>query len=108
MGSKEHDFLLEFDLPEFLLQIYLNLPEIAHMSNHQGGGGVTPPTPPGRYGPETILLLNNNIHENIMQTLLKTPKCLGFFYYIYLLEIAVSYWLSLLLFHIFKPIRKAK
>jgi hypothetical protein len=31
-----------------------------------------------------------------------------FLLYIYLLEIAVSYWLSLLLFHIFKPIRKAK
>jgi hypothetical protein len=29
---------------EFLLQIYLNLHEIAHMSNHQGG--VTPPPHP--------------------------------------------------------------
>jgi hypothetical protein len=32
-------------------------------------------------------------------SLLTTPKCLGFFV-LFLLEIAVSYWLSLLLFHI--------
>ena len=50
---------------------------------------------------ETILLvINNNIHESIyMQSLLKTPKC--FFLSLFPLEIAVSYWLTELLFHIF-------
>ena len=39
----------------------------------------------------TLLLINNNIHENIyMQSLLKTPKC--FFLSLFPLEIAVSYW----------------
>ena len=37
--------------------------------------------------------------EAILLLLLKTPKCLGFLV-LFLLEIVVSYWLSLLLFHI--------
>jgi hypothetical protein len=41
-------------------------------------------------------------------SLLKTAKCLGFFV-LFLLEMAVSYRLSLLLFHVLiKPIRKPK
>jgi hypothetical protein len=47
---------------------------------------------------ETILYYLLIIYmEKVMQSLLKTPKC---FFLLFLLEIAVSYWLSLLLFHI--------
>ena len=51
----------------------------------------------------SMLLLINNIHEKklCMQSLshsyIKTPKC---FFLLFLLEIAVFYWLSVLLFHI--------
>ena len=48
--------------------------------------------------PYYYLLINNNVHEKIMQSLLKLLNVWGFL--LFLLEIAVSYWLSLLLFHI--------
>ena len=46
-------------------------------------------------------ILIKNIHEKIMQSLLNV--FFFFIIYLFLLEIAVSYWLFLLLFHIRKP-----